>query len=47
MYDRHELKQNIGWANSFKPLNEDEWKSLIKQGRTLAKEWGKVYGPVV
>lgn len=47
MYDRHELKQNISWANSFKPLNDDEWKSLIEQGRTLAKEWGKVYGPVV
>lgn len=47
MYDRDELRQNLAWARSYKPLDEAEMASLLERGKELAAKWGNVYGPVV
>ncbi|HEX6984535.1 MAG TPA: aldo/keto reductase [Planctomycetaceae bacterium] len=45
-FDEQELDKAIGWANSFRPLAEEERRDLIAWGQSQAKEWGHVYGPV-
>ncbi len=46
MHDSDELRQNIGWARHFRPLTDEEQKQLLERGRTLARQWGPIYGPV-
>jgi uncharacterized protein len=47
IHDEAELKQNLAWAKSFKPLTDDELSELEKKTKALAGKWGNVYGQVV
>lgn len=44
-YDLAELQQAIEWTRDFQPLSSQEEKTLLAQGKELAKQWGEVYGP--
>ncbi len=46
MKDRDELRQNLERARRYKPLSEDESRSLEAAGRSIAAEWGPHFGPV-
>lgn len=45
-FDTQELDEAIGWARSFQPLVDNEREELLAWGRTNARDWGPVYGPV-
>jgi aryl-alcohol dehydrogenase-like predicted oxidoreductase len=47
IHDDAELKQNLGWAQAYKPLSAEELRALEKPTKALAAKWGKVYGEVV
>jgi aryl-alcohol dehydrogenase-like predicted oxidoreductase len=47
IHDDAELKQNLGWLRTYKPLSPAELTALDKQTRALAVKWGNVYGQVV
>jgi uncharacterized protein len=42
-----DLRQNVAWAHSFKPLTVDERAKLEKVGKALAAKWGPHYGVVI
>jgi hypothetical protein len=44
IHDDEELKQNLEWARSFKPLTAEELAGLEKSTREMAGRWGNVYG---
>jgi predicted aldo/keto reductase-like oxidoreductase len=46
MATREELRQNVAWAKSFKPLTPEEQQALRSVGKKLATKWGAHLGPV-
>ena len=46
MYNEKELQENMRFARTYQPLNEQEMTELIERGKALAESWGKPYGPV-
>jgi aryl-alcohol dehydrogenase-like predicted oxidoreductase len=47
IHDDEELKQDLDWVKSYKPLTADELTALEKPSKELAEKWKAVYGPVV
>jgi aryl-alcohol dehydrogenase-like predicted oxidoreductase len=47
MLDEEELRQALAWVRSFAPLTAEELASLDEPTRTLAGEWGNLYGPTL
>jgi aryl-alcohol dehydrogenase-like predicted oxidoreductase len=47
IHDDAELKQDLEWVKSFKPLTAEELAGLEKTTKALAGKWGNVYGSVV
>lgn len=45
-FDEKELDEAIDWTKAYKPLSDDEQTALSDWGRTQARDWGSVYGPV-
>lgn len=46
MYDEEELKQNLEWLKTYKPLTAEELKELEPKTRELAEKWKAFHGPV-
>jgi predicted aldo/keto reductase-like oxidoreductase len=46
-FDETELEEAIGWAKSYRPLDNEEQRELLVWGREQAEAWGPAYGPVV
>jgi aryl-alcohol dehydrogenase-like predicted oxidoreductase len=46
MHDDDELRQNLAWLRSYRPLAAEELEELEPTTRRLAREWGEVYGAV-
>jgi predicted aldo/keto reductase-like oxidoreductase len=44
-YTTEELRRNVASVRAFKPLTEQERKSLEKMGKKLAPIWGERFGP--
>lgn len=44
--DKQELLTNIEWSRTYKPLSNNEMKTLLARGKPLAEEWGEFHGPV-
>lgn len=47
MIDDEELQQTLAWASSWTPLTEAEMAALEAPTRSLAEQWGEIYGPPV
>jgi predicted aldo/keto reductase-like oxidoreductase len=46
MYDKTELEENIRFAKTYTPLDEQELADLVTRGKRLVESWGTPYGPV-
>jgi aryl-alcohol dehydrogenase-like predicted oxidoreductase len=44
IHDDEELRQNLVWLRSFRPLGAGELEALEAPTRELARKWGEVYG---
>jgi aryl-alcohol dehydrogenase-like predicted oxidoreductase len=47
IHDVDELRQDLAWVRSYKPLSAEELAALDQPSRELAAKWKAVYGPVV
>src|SRR5437867_4196270 len=46
IHDEEELRQNLEWVRSYRPLTAEELAALDRPTRDLAAQWGNVYGAV-
>jgi predicted aldo/keto reductase-like oxidoreductase len=42
-----QLRENVRWVASYRPLSADERTTLLAQGKRLASQWGTHHGPAV
>lgn len=47
MHGKEELQENLRFARTYQALSPQKMADLLARGRSLAKTWGEVYGPVV